>query len=85
MTYTLIIEKKAEKDFRKLTPPWDNSIQKAIIALAENPRHKGSKKLSGSDDGYRIRVGDYRALYTIDDKTKIITIYRIRHRKEVYR
>ena len=85
MSYTVIIENKAQKDFLRLLPPYDNSIKKAIDGLVNDPRPHGAKKLSGAADGYRVRTGDYRILYTIDDQKKIVTIYRIRHRREVYR
>ena len=85
MPYTVIIENKAQKEFLKLSPPHGNSVNKAIEKLENVPRPSGVKKLSGTKDGYRVRVGDHRILYTIDDRRKVITIYRIRHRREVYR
>ena len=85
MPYIVIIENKAQKEFLKLSPPHDNSVKKAIDKLDKEPRPSSAKKLSGSKDGYRVRVGDYRILYTIDDQRKVVTIYRIRHRREVYR
>ncbi len=53
--------------------------------LAVNPRPKGVKKLSGLDDLYRIRVGDYRIVYQIHDDRLIVLVVRIGHRKDVYR
>ena len=85
MPYTIIIENKAQKEFLKLSPPHNNSVKKAISILEKEPRPQGAKKLSGTKDGYRVRISDYRILYTIDDRRKIVTIYRIRHRREVYR
>jgi mRNA interferase RelE/StbE len=85
MSRTIIIENKAQKDFLKLVPPHDHQVKKAIDGLAREPRPHGVKKLSGTTDGYRGRAGDYRILYTIDDRKKVVTIYRIRHRREVYR
>ena len=85
MAYTVIIENKAQKDFLKLSAPFDSAIKKHIDALEKEPRPHGVKKLAGTGDGYRVRAGDYRILYTIDDRRKIVTIYRIRHRREVYR
>jgi mRNA interferase RelE/StbE len=85
MLYTVIIENKAQKEFLKISPPADKAIRKAINSLESEPRPRGVKKLTGSKDGYRVRVGNYRILYTINDRLHIITIYRIRHRKEVYK
>ncbi len=61
-----------------------NQIKNSIRPLASNPRPSGCIKLSG-EGGYRIRSGNYRILYRIDDKNKTIFIYRVRHRKESYR
>ena len=85
VAYTIIIENKAQKDFLKLSPPHDNSVKKGIDGLMKEARPHGVKRLSGIKNGYRVRVGDYRILYTIDDQMKIVTVYRIRHRREVYR
>jgi mRNA interferase RelE/StbE len=56
-----------------------------IKALAENPRPSSCLKLTGSKNDWRIRIGDYRVLYEIDEKTKTVRIMRVRHRREVYR
>jgi mRNA interferase RelE/StbE len=53
--------------------------------LKNSTRPPGSKKLAGSPGGWRVRVGDYRIIYDIDDKTKCVRILRVRHRREVYR
>jgi mRNA interferase RelE/StbE len=54
------------------------------MLLSDNPRHSGSKKLTARE-GYRIRVGDYRVLYKIDDNAKVVTVYRVKARGDVYR
>ena len=59
-------------------------MQKAIVALAITPRPPKVKKLKGQRDYWRIRIGDYRVLYTINDKTRVIDIVRVGHRREVY-
>jgi mRNA interferase RelE/StbE len=56
----------------------------AIDALADDPRPSGCAKLAGRDD-YRIRVGDYRVVYAVDDDKRVVLIARIAHRREVYR
>ena len=53
--------------------------------LADSPRPKGVKKLVGQENEWRIRVGDYRVLYEVDDATRIVKIFRIAHRREAYR
>jgi mRNA interferase RelE/StbE len=59
-------------------------MKKVLTNLCQNPRPSGCEKLAGTD-GWRIRVGDYRILYAIDDKIKLVTIYDSDHRREVYR
>ena len=81
MSYKLIIERKAEKDAAKIPHHLRASLDKAILAIAQNPRPRGSKKLTDKE-GYRIRIGDYRVLYTIDDAAKVVVIYRIKIRSE---
>jgi mRNA interferase RelE/StbE len=56
-----------------------------VDRLAEDPRPAGSKKLKGSDESYRIRVGDYRVIYDVLDVIRIVLIQRVRHRKDAYR
>jgi mRNA interferase RelE/StbE len=85
MTYEVIIENAAQKDFKRLVSPWDEAIKKAVSGLELNPRPHGVKKLSGSKDGYRIRVGDFRVLFAVDDRKRVVAIFRVRHRSEVYR
>ena len=83
--YTVIIENKAQKEFLRLSPPDADSVEKCIASLEREPRPRGVKKLAASGDGYRIRVGHHRILYTIEDRRGVVTIYRIRHRREAYR
>ena len=82
--YQLIVERRAAKEIRLLPNEVLSKVIKAIDSLKQNPRPHGVKKLF-TEDGWRVRSGDYRVLYTIDDKQKIVTVYRIKHRKDVYR
>jgi mRNA interferase RelE/StbE len=59
-------------------------IDRKILVLADNPRPAGCKKLKGYKDQWRVRVGDWRVLYIIDDVAKLVAITRIAHRREVY-
>ncbi len=83
--YKVIIKKEAQKDIRKLPPDEIPGIIKKAYSLEENPRPFGCKKLRGSSEGYRVVKGDHRILYTIDDNAREVRIYRVRHRREVYR
>lgn len=82
--YKIIIERKAAKEIESLPNDTIQRITDAIKNLKLNPRLHGSKKLKG-EVGWRVRIGDYRILYTIVDNQKLITIYRVKHRKEAYR
>jgi len=59
-------------------------IDRKILALPENPRPSGCKKLKGYKDQWRVRAGDWRVLYIIDDAAKLVTVTRIAHRREVF-
>ena len=77
MTYRIIVERKAQKEAQTIPAKNRSAIDKEILSLAFNPRPYGSKKLT-EKEGYRIRTGNYRILYTIDDETKTVVIYRIK-------
>ena len=83
--YELLIERTAERDLKSLPATLFDRIIPRIKALAEIPRPSGCHKLSGSKNDWRIRIGDYRVLYEIDDARKRVRIFRVRHRREVYR
>lgn len=82
--YELKVIAQAQKDLDAFHGKTFENIKKKILSLANNPRPFGAIKLT-QEEGYRIRAGDYRILYRIDDKQKEIIIYRIKHRKETYR
>jgi mRNA interferase RelE/StbE len=83
--YVIIYKKSVEKDFRKLDPVVRKRIFKKIDTLASNPRPDGVTKLSGEENLYRIRQGEYRIVYQIQDEKLIIRIVRVGHRSDVYR
>lgn len=84
MMYSIVIEKSAQKALAKIVQPMQNRIIDAIRLLAENPRPPGVKKLIGRD-AWRIRIGDYRVIYEIQDEKLVVWVIMIGHRKEVYR
>jgi mRNA interferase RelE/StbE len=85
MTYRIEVKPQAEKALAKIPNPYRRRIARAIDGLARAPRPTGSAKLAGSEDAYRIRVGDYRIVYQIVDKVLIVYIIRVAHRKDIYR
>ncbi|MBN2592189.1 MAG: type II toxin-antitoxin system RelE/ParE family toxin [Sedimentisphaerales bacterium] len=82
--YRITIKKSAVKELEALPKKDLQRIIKHIQSLSENPRHYGSQKLSGKQQ-YRIRQGDYRIVYSIEDKESLIDIFKIGHRREIYR
>jgi len=85
MTYLVVDQPAAERDLAKLPRDVLRRVDDRIRTLAENPRPPGSEKLKGAEDLYRVRVGDYRILYRIDDKARVVRIARVRHRRDAYR
>ena len=83
--YKILVSRKAEKEIISLPSSIVKRVGQAIDKLAENPRPVGSKKLQGTTENlWRVRVGDYRIIYDIEDVLKIIDVKRVRHRKDVY-
>ncbi|MEL6604083.1 MAG: type II toxin-antitoxin system RelE/ParE family toxin [Cyanobacteria bacterium J06614_10] len=85
MTYQVEFTKRANKQFQALPSQVRKRIAPRIASLAQNPRPAGVVKLSGEDNAYRIRVGDYRVVYNIEDKKLQILVFRVDHRRDVYR
>jgi len=83
--YEVYLERAAENDLKRLPRSTFHRIISQIRALADNPRPSGCRKLAGSKKDWRIRIGDHRVLYEIDEKVKAVRIMRVRHRREVYR
>ena len=82
--YSLEIKQSAQKELDALDDALFTQIDRKILALADNPRPSGCKKLKGYKDQWRIRSGDWRVLYIIEDAAKLISVTRIAHRREVY-
>ncbi|MGQ0602878.1 MAG: type II toxin-antitoxin system RelE family toxin [Anaerolineales bacterium] len=85
MAYVVVLTPAAEREHRKLPREVREQISPALLALEDTPRPHGSTKLSGSENRWRIRVGDYRVVYGIDDTAQRVRVLRIAHRREVYR
>lgn len=82
--YKLEVIPSAQKDLDNLERKFFEQIKNKISSLSSCPRPPNCLKLT-AEEGYRIKSGDFRILYRIDDKNKIIYVYRIKHRKESYR
>lgn len=84
LMYRLEFRPAAIRALRQLDAVSASRVRGAIALLASEPRPPGSRKLSGRD-AYRVRVGDYRIIYTIDDPKRIVVVVLIGHRRDVYR
>ena len=85
MPYAVRLKPRAERDLDRLPIQVARRIWQRLLDLEANPRPHGCMKLTGEEDAYRIRIGDYRVVYLIDDQGQIAEIVRVAHRREVYR
>ncbi len=85
MAYSVDLSKQAERQLCQLSRETQKRIKFHIDALANVPRPHGVTKLTGVDNVYRIRIGEYRVLYEIHDDVLVVLVIRIGHRREVYR
>lgn len=83
--YRIEFARSARKDFRLIDRQSIPKLLAAIEALADDPRPSGCRKLAGSERTWRIRVGDYRVVYEIEDELLVVLVMRVRHRRDVYR
>ena len=85
MPYAITLKPSARRELAKLPKPDGEWIARAIDGLAHQPRPQGCKKLANADDLWRIRVGDYRVVYRIEDARLVVLVVRIGHRRDVFR
>ena len=85
MAYAVAVQPPSLKAMLCLPKHIQQRIVEKLEDLEVNPRPSGIKALKGQIPGYRLRVGNYRVLYTVDDKNRTVTVYEIGHRKDVYR
>ena len=83
--YEVYLERSAENDLKRLPTSTFDRIVYQIKTLAEKPRPSGCRKITGSKNDWRIRIGDYRVLYEVNDRAKAVRVMRVRHRREAYR
>jgi mRNA interferase RelE/StbE len=85
-SYSVLIKTSAAKELEAVEP---RSVRARIVSriesLAVNPRPRGSQKLAGDEERYRIRQGSYRVVYAIDDEARAVEVFKVGHRREVYR
>jgi mRNA interferase RelE/StbE len=84
-SYSVELTATAERQLRKLGKPEQARLVTAIRRLAEEPRPRGARKLQGFDDLFRIRVGTYRVIYSVEEERLLVLVLKLGHRKDVYR
>jgi len=85
VTYTVEISPAAQRQIKKLTLSIQSQITEALAELELAPRPQGVQKMSGEENFYRVRVGEYRIIYAIDDLVLIVVVVKVGHRREIYR
>jgi mRNA interferase RelE/StbE len=84
-SYRVEFIRAARRDLARLPPRAQESVSRAVNALSGDPRPSGARMLQGGERSLRIRIGDYRVVYWIDDATRTVTIEEIGDRKDIYR
>ena len=84
-SYRIAWKRSASRELRKLEKETVSTIVKAVESLAEEPYPRGSRKLKGTMQSYRIRIGDYRVVYSVRESLLTIEIVRVGHRRDIYR
>jgi len=84
-SYRIVFRRSAEKELRRLPKKAVARVMEHIERLIEDPRPRQSVKLTGAEYLYRLRVGDYRIIYTVEAEKGQITIQYVRHRRDAYR
>ncbi|MFH0981238.1 MAG: type II toxin-antitoxin system RelE/ParE family toxin [Planctomycetota bacterium] len=82
--YTVLINRSAEKEMDRLPGKTFERVAQAILRLERDPRPPGARKLRGAEE-YRLRVGPYRILYSVDDRERVVVVSAVGHRRDVYR
>ena len=83
-SYNIVFTRSSEKELRKVPNPYLKKLVEKIKALSTNPRPLGIQILKGEERYFRLRQGDWRVIYEVDDAEKKVTIIKIGHRREVY-
>ncbi len=83
--YSIVFARSARRELERLHEPMSSRILKRIESLAGNPRPVGCRKLEGAENLWRLRVGEHRIIYSVDDRTRMVDITAIRHRRDAYR
>lgn len=83
--YRITLARSAEKELAHIPEPYFSALARKIDGLAKQPFPAGVKKIKGTSQGWRVRAGDYRIIYEVDERSKTVNISAIGHRKEIYK
>jgi mRNA interferase RelE/StbE len=83
--YDIVFARSGRKELERLSQALQLRVLRRIESLAGTPRPQGCRKLEGADDLWRIRVGEYRVIYSVDDSRRIVDVIAVRHRSDAYR
>jgi len=84
VSYAVSIRRSAQRELEAIPSPFHENIMDKMLSLGTTPRPSGCKMLQGSDK-WRIRIGNYRLIYEIDDSAQAVIVIKIAHRSDVYR
>jgi mRNA interferase RelE/StbE len=84
VSYRVVILRRAQKELEAIPSPSFEKVEARLLSLRDDPRPPGCKKMKDREGAWRIRSGDYRIIYDIDDSTTTVTVFRVGHRKEIY-
>lgn len=85
MPWRVVLTPRAEREISALPPDVERRIVRRLRTFRVDPRPNGVLKLAGREGVYRLRVGDYRVLYRIEDEVLIVLVIRVGHRRDIYR
>lgn len=84
MSYRVVVARSAERELQALSADARRRVGMALLRLEADPRPHGVRKLA-QGPGWRLRVGEYRVLFTVDDDARLVTVYAVGHRRDIYR
>jgi mRNA interferase RelE/StbE len=85
VSYRVVILPSAKKELEAISSPFFERVEERMLSLGNDARPPGCKKMRDKEGTWRIRSGNYRIVYEIDDSARIVTIQRVGHRREIYR
>ncbi len=84
MAYSVGVQRRTQKQIARLSSITQDRIENTLQARADDPRPRNSRKLRGRES-LRLRVGDYRVIYEVDDNRQVVTVFQVGHRRDIYR